>query len=223
MADARNHHFNRTVFSVLFVIGAVSSLPAREDFDNELKNPCMGRPTGFVRDLSSCQNYFQCDNGQPISGTCDTNYVFDAETEECVGAENADRACFRCPDNTNYELVSVPNICGQYIQCLNGSPELRACPSGMAFDGRAGVHQCNVAPSPYECYREDFGDIEHQSCPQVYDEPIYYVEPTEPTVYNINDPLRFNFNVCKLVVVLVLFQVLCLLRTDKAHTVRVPR
>lgn len=198
MADAQNL-FNKILFCALFVIGAVTSLPVNDDFvdnTNELKNPCFGRQAGFVRDLSSCQNYFQCDNGRPISGTCDNNYVFDAETEECVGEENADRVCFRCSDTTYYELMSVPNICEQYIQCFNGYSSLRACPSGLVFDGRSGVHQCNVPPSPYECYREDFGDIEHQSCPQVYDEPVYYVKPNEPTAYGSNDlSLIFNINV----------------------------
>lgn len=185
MADVQ-YYLHKILFFAL-VVRVVTSLPT-DDFDylNELENPCFGRKDGFVRDLSSCQNYFQCDNGQPVPGACDSNFVFDAESEQCVGEENTERVCFRCPDNTFYELVSVPNICIQYIRCFNGIPSLRVCPSGLAFDGRAGIHQCNVPPSTEECFREDLGDVEHQTCPPVYDEPIYYVEQNNPSVYGSN-------------------------------------
>lgn len=185
MADVQ-YYLHKILFFAL-VVRVVTSLPTDDsDYLNELENPCFGRKDGFVRDLSSCQNYFQCDNGQPVPGACDSNFVFDAESEQCVGEENTERVCFRCPDNTFYELVSVPNICIQYIRCFNGIPSLRVCPSGLAFDGRTGIHQCNVPPSTEECFREDLGDVEHQTCPPVYDEPIYYVEQNNPSVYGSN-------------------------------------
>lgn len=144
-----------------------------------LENPCFGRRDGFARDLSDCQRYFQCESGNAYLGSCDEFQVFDAETEMCVSSSEADRVCFRCPSN-QYELISVPNACRQFIQCLRGIPTLRACNIGLVFDGQAGVHQCNKEVTPGFCFRESPTDIALQSCPPVYDQPIFYLDINLP-------------------------------------------
>lgn len=179
------HYFKKTLVFVLYLSVVTSSPDGDIGFSfNEFDSPCYGRTDdGFVRDLSSCQRYVYCENGQANSGICDPDYVFDAESELCVSEDMADTVCFRCPENIDYELISVPHICKQYIQCFHGNPTLKACPSGLVFDGRAGIHQCNQEPSPTQCYREDLADIEHRTCPPVYNELIYYVEPDNQSMY----------------------------------------
>lgn len=179
------HRFQKSLFFVLFVSFVTSSPDDDSKYNSkQLDNPCYGRINdGYARDISSCQRYFQCENGQAYPGICDSNYVFDAESELCVPDDMTDTVCFRCPETSDYELISVPNICIQYIECLRGNPTLKACADGLVFDGRAGIHQCNQEPSDSQCYREDLTDIEHQSCPPIYDQPFYYVELDNPSMY----------------------------------------
>lgn len=146
-------------------------------------NPCYGRHGGFARDLTSCQYYYECVDGEAHQLNCGDDRVFDADNEQCVYREFASKVCFRCSPNVQYYLVSVPHACRQYIQCMNGRPSLRLCPTGLAFDGRAGIHQCNREPSQDTCYRENPDDIEETLCPTVYDDPIYLVDNNNKSVY----------------------------------------
>lgn len=157
-------------------------------------NPCYGRHGGFARDLTSCQYYYECVNGEAHQMNCGDDRVFDAESEQCVYREQASKVCFQCSSNVKYYLISVPHACRQYIQCMNGRPSLRLCPTGLAFDGRAGIHQCNREPSPEFCYRENPNDIEEKFCPPVYDDPIYLVDDYNKSMYAYIPYLTSLFN-----------------------------
>lgn len=138
-------------------------------------NPCFGRPDGFARDLTSCRHFFACRSGSAQRGLCDNGNFFDGETEDCVRPHEA--RCFQCPGGSNsYELFSVPRACPQYIRCFNGQVSLHICPSGLSFDGRRGIRNCNYSPGPGICYREnDGGDggASQQRCPFVGNQPVY--------------------------------------------------
>lgn len=148
----------------------------------QLDNPCYGRHNGYARDLTSCDRYYYCDNNRPYPGVCDYGFVFDAEIELCVTADNSDRVCFRCSANKYYELISVPNACQQFIRCFNRYPALFLCPNDLVFDGRSGVHQCNRIPPQGGCFRENPTDIEEMTCPPIYNDPVFYVDPIQPSV-----------------------------------------
>lgn len=140
-------------------------------------NPCVGgRGEGFARDLMECGRYFYCDgNGNAFPGVCDYDYVFDAETQMCVTRYSADQVCFKCSSKF-YELMSVPHACQQFIQCFNGRPTLHLCSDGLVYDGRSGIRQCNTPPYQGGCHRENPGDVEQGTCPQIYDRPIFLAD-----------------------------------------------
>lgn len=174
------------IFIVLFLLrDSISFVNKSVNYSNYLTNPCYGQTNSFVRDLSSCKQYYQCEDGEPNPGTCDDGYVFYAETEKCVDESHASEACFRCNAKKQYELVSVPGACQQYIQCMHDTPSLRICPNGLVFDGRTGIHQCNKEPFSGGCHREEPNDIENRDCPFVDNdgEPTYIVDPNNKSVY----------------------------------------
>lgn len=174
-------YFRGTV-PFFLIICSVASLSIKQNqtltnnFLNPLTNPCAGRGNGKVRSIdvnsviSDCSEYIECVNDQQIDvKKCGYGMqYFNAETEECVGTSEV---CFRCPTNTVYELVSVPHICTQFVHCFNGLAVLGACPGDLVFDGRPGIHQCNRADKPNQCYRENKDDFEYKPCPPVSNEP----------------------------------------------------
>lgn len=175
--------FSKTFLFVLFISSVASlsinsnrTLASSTSFLNPLTNPCKGRGTGKVRaiDVNSvihdCSLYVECANDQVVAeNKCEYERLyFNAETEECV--ESSD-VCFRCPPNTIYELVSVPHICSQFIHCFNNIAVLGACPGDLVYDGRPGIHQCNRAERPGECYRENRDDYEYRPCPPITSVP----------------------------------------------------
>lgn len=161
----------------------------------KLDNPCYGREEGFARDLASCERYYYCKDGNAFTGECDLGLVFDAESELCVSGENADRVCFRCSADKSYELISVPSACSQFIRCFNGYPTLHVCPGKLVFDGRSGIRQCNKAPPQGDCFRENPNDIDQGTCPPIYNEPVYFVDPKRPSVYVSDNSFKvYEFN-----------------------------
>lgn len=177
------HQLCNILMLLLLSQNVISKVNKSVNFFSHLTNPCYSRRNGLARDLSSCKQYFQCDNGEPSWGICDDGYVFNAETEMCVDEVHSAEACFRCDSQKQYELVSVPGACQQYIQCVHSIPSLRICPNGLVFDGRAGVHQCNMQPSMGGCHRENANDIEKRKCPPSANEPIYIIDPDNRSVY----------------------------------------
>lgn len=169
-------------FTIFSAAGVICSTDDNAIVLSPLDNPCTGRRNGFARDLTSCERYYYCENGDAYSGICDPNYIFNAETEECVSSQNADQVCFRCSADKSYELVSVPNACPQFIRCFRGYPSLHLCPNGLVFDGRGGVHQCNTSPGQGGCFRENQSDVDQGICPPIYDGPIFYVDQRQPSV-----------------------------------------
>lgn len=140
-------------------------------------NPCTGRPDGFARDFNSCNHYFACHNGQATRRVCPSGRLFDAETEQCVVRDQA--RCFQCPQNEPFRLLSVPRACPQYILCFLGSVSLNLCPSGLVFDGRRSVRNCNYEPSQGRCFREDDlgqGEPLIPRCPFVAGRPVYIAD-----------------------------------------------
>jgi len=151
-----------------------------------LQNPCRGRGDGFARDLTSCNHYFYCTNGNSIRGVCSNNRLFDAEREFCVNPNSA--RCFQCPRTNSYELISVPNACPQFVRCFNGSPTLHICPQGLVFDGRAQIKQCNIGTANGSCYRENSEVVPPppvQRCPTVTNRPVFFPDPSDCSVYYV--------------------------------------
>lgn len=148
-------------------------------------NPCNGRASGFARDLNSCNHFWACRNGAGVRGVCKNNDLFDGEKEFCLRPNEAQ--CFRCPASEPYQLFSVPKACHQYIRCFNGVPTLHACPSGLVFDGRTGIHNCNHRPANGICHRENsinggHGGQNSQRCPSVGNKPVYLRDPSSCSV-----------------------------------------
>jgi len=151
-----------------------------------LQNPCQGRRDGFARDLTSCNHYFHCANGNSVRGVCPNNRLFDAENELCVNPSNAQ--CFQCSRTNSYELISVPNACSQFVRCFNGNPTLHICPSGLVFDGRSQIKQCNVGPPNGSCHREN-SNVQPPPppvrCPTITNGPVYLPDPNSCSVYYV--------------------------------------
>lgn len=126
----------------------------------------------FVRALdgnsspSDCSQFNECYNNQVQEKlTCpDDRPYFDAQNQECV--QNRD-VCFKCPHN-EYELFAVPHVPKQFILCFKRKPVVSSCNTGLVFDGRPGVHQCNN-----EWGAEDQSDLENTQCPSISNEPVY--------------------------------------------------
>lgn len=153
------------------------------DYPNEIRDPCVGRASGFARDLTSCRHYFWCANGVGSRGVCNNNQFFNGEIERCVTQDQ--RQCFECRATEAYHLNSVPNACHQYIQCFNSRPTLHLCPQGLVYDGRTGIQQCNVPPPTGGCYRENDGPGESDppvNCPAVTSKPVYIRHPNSCSV-----------------------------------------
>lgn len=146
-------------------------------------NPCFGRPDGFARDLLSCRHFFACRSGNAQRGQCGNGNFFDAENERCVRPQHA--RCFRCPAGNQYQLYSVPRACRQFIHCFNGQPTLRACPSGLVYDGRRSVRNCNFSPGHPMCHREEADEVGApvQRCPMVSGRPVFLPDRQSCSVY----------------------------------------
>lgn len=143
---------------VLAITTIVCSVVAQQQV-----NPCQGVQGGFAQDLDSCNHFIVCDNGQQRSrGACPDNTRFDVERQACVAP--ADSRCFQCPPR-GHELFSVPRSCNQFVQCFNGRPTLHACPSGLSFNGRPGVRECDVTCQP----STPAGPTPTQRCPSQAD------------------------------------------------------
>lgn len=172
----------------VFMVGVVNSSVLTNNQVIELADPCYGAGFSKVRAITKdgvvapCYEYVQCiDDLTDEILSCPYHMpYFDAENQECV--DHAD-VCFQCP-KTPYALVSVPNICQQYISCVNGKPFLSACQGGLVFDGRPGVHQCNFAPNndPVECFRENLDDLENKPCPSYHNKPIFETSDDYPAM-----------------------------------------
>lgn len=161
--------------SICVVILVLAAGVLAQDFPNQIRDPCTGRPSGVARDLTSCRHYFWCVNGRGSRGVCDAGRLFNGETELCVTADQ--RPCFACRSEP-YHLNSVPNTCHQYIQCFNTQPTLHVCPSGLVYDGRASVRNCNLPPPTGGCYREnDTPEDVPIQCPPVGNRPVYLRHP----------------------------------------------
>lgn len=92
---------------------------------------CHGRPNGFARDLDNCQQYFVCQNGNPIRARCPGNLAFDANNQVCWWRD--DVTCFRCPQDHLYSLLSVPHTCNQFYRCWRGRATIHTCPGALIF------------------------------------------------------------------------------------------
>lgn len=168
----------QSVRLLILVFVANEVLGQRPEYPNEISDPCAGRISGVARDLRSCRHYFWCQNGVGSRGNCLNNQFFDGEIEKCVPSDQ--KPCFECRATEAYHLKSVPNACHQYIQCFNRQPTLHVCPTGLVYDGRTGIRQCNEAPSTGGCYRENDSsgnDDPPISCPSVTNKPVYIRHP----------------------------------------------
>lgn len=150
----------------------------QNNYPNQISDPCIGRTSGVARDLTSCRHYFWCANGVGARGNCMNNQLFDGELETCVAPDQ--KPCFECRDTEAYHLNSVPNACHQYIQCFNRQSTLHLCPTGLVYDGRSGIKQCNIPPPNGGCYRENDdpgSDDTPVNCPSVTSKPVYIRHP----------------------------------------------
>lgn len=130
-------------------------------------HPCHGRRSGFARDLHSCSNFWRCAENPPTRGQCPGQNLFEPESERCVFPRNS--RCFNCPQTLPYHLISVPQACHQFTRCVNGVATLHTCPSGLVFDGRNGIRNCNWRPAGGGCHREGNGNDDNNEmvCPSV--------------------------------------------------------
>lgn len=165
------------MFLVLVANGVLSQAV---DYPNQVRDPCVTRVSGVARDLSSCRHYFWCRNGVGSRGNCMNNQLFNGEIERCVSSEQ--RPCFECRAEA-YHLNSVPSTCQQYIQCFNRQATLHLCPTGLVYDGRNGIRQCNRPPPTGGCYREnDTPGNDSPVCPSVTNRPVYIRHPNSCTM-----------------------------------------
>lgn len=169
----------RSVSVLVLVLIASGVLGQQDEYPNQIRDPCVGRSSGHARDLSSCRHYFWCKNGVGYRGNCINNQLFDGEIERCVTPEQT--PCFECLATEAYHLNSVPNACHQYIQCFNRRPTLHLCPSGLVYDGRTEIKQCNIPPASSGCFRENDrpGPVQ---CPPVTIKPVYIPHPNSCSV-----------------------------------------
>lgn len=146
-------------------------------------HPCTGRVAGFARDLNSCNHFWRCGANPSTRGACPNGNRFDAETERCVQPQHSN--CFSCPTDTAYKQLSVPRACNQFIRCFHGRATLHACPHGLVFDGRTGIHNCNVRPLAGGCHREnDLHDEPMGLCPGVIgNRPLFLRDHTDCARY----------------------------------------
>lgn len=163
----------------VLILALVANGVFGQDYPNQIRDPCVGRISGVARDLASCRHYFWCSNGSGSRGVCPNNELFDGESERCVFSDR--RPCFECSATEAFHLNSVPNACSQYIQCFNRQPTLHLCPSGLVYDGRNGIRQCNIPPPSGGCLRENGSpggeDSAPISCPPVTNSPVFIRHP----------------------------------------------
>lgn len=126
---------------------------------------CRGRTTRFASVLSDCKDFWRCFHDPPTRGSCPDNTLFHDERQTCVLPRN--QRCFECNRNTFYQLRSVHGACNQFSVCFNGQTSLHECQSGLWFDGRRGISNCNRRPANGQCYREENLTEQEQSiqCP----------------------------------------------------------
>lgn len=171
--------FNVDLLILVAAILSVNSVSAQEE-PHTITNSCYARQNGtFARDLNSCRHYWYCKEDRGVRGECGNNLTFDAEINYCVQQHNQN--CFRCPPK-GYYTESVPHACRQFMECWNGNFRLRVCPTGLVYDGRNEVRQCNSPPSSGGCYREVRleDDEDRPLCPQSDNAtPIFLPDPTD--------------------------------------------
>jgi len=158
--------------------------------------PCHRIASGFARDLTHCQQYFVCQNGQAIRQRCPGNLFFDAENQACWWREEV--TCFQCPRTHVYSLQPVPNTCHQFYRCWLGIATIHACPSNLVFDPNQ--RHCNL---PYGTGCEGDDNLE-QTCPATDGPfPVFLADAYSCEVYHVchgGVPIRrqciggFHFN-----------------------------
>lgn len=120
---------------------------------------CVGVPNfRFVRSLMSCENYYQCIDGNAFLLSCPVGQFFDEQRQTCDRAENVDCPIVQpppppiapptCNEDNNFRFIRNPLSCTEYFQCLNGTAFLFACPRGLYFNEL--IQTCDY-PSNVEC------------------------------------------------------------------------
>ncbi|XP_062555531.1 probable endochitinase [Armigeres subalbatus] len=101
---------------------------------------CNGQLNGSTQpDLSRCNRYYSCSNGNAIAMSCAAGLHYNAQQKVCDRPINA--GCVKCP-TSGFKNLPVDGACGKFIQCFQGVAKERECPSGLLFDSDYG--QCNL-------------------------------------------------------------------------------
>lgn len=102
----------------------------------------------FVPSPESCENYYQCIDGNAFRLSCPRGLYFDEPGQTC--SDPRDVVCNvtppptpptaptpppapSCDDVPNFRFIPHPNSCQDYFQCINGNAFLVSCPRGRYF------------------------------------------------------------------------------------------
>lgn len=137
---------------------------------------CHRRAFGFARDLTNCQQYFVCQNGNPVRARCPGNLAFDAHNQVCWWREEV--TCFNCPQTALYSLQPVPHTCHQFYRCWRGRATIHTCPNDLVFHPRQ--RRCTRL-SGSGCAGDD---VIPEGCPaQNGPNPVYLIHASDCNAY----------------------------------------
>lgn len=148
----------------LFVLLALFAVGT---FAQQSVHPCFSRNGGFAPVLNECRAFWRCEDSPPSRGVCDSDRVFNDQTQGCAPLEWT--RCYRCTEVTSFRQSSIFGACRQFARCFRGRPDLFSCPEGLVFDGRAHIRNCNYPPPVGRCFAsdDDFDrDLEEEYDPQ---------------------------------------------------------
>lgn len=119
-------------------------------------NSCDDAPDfSYVPSEISCSLYYQCFDGFETPLTCPPGLEFSVQLQGCTSPELAEcdiaddpDAVGVCDNQPNFSYVARNGTCTLYYACVNGSPFLLSCPSGLFFD--VGQQTC-VLPELSSC------------------------------------------------------------------------
>lgn len=110
---------------------------------------CAGVALGnFVRNSASCQLYYYCNGQSALSGSCPTNFMFNARTQTCDPPQNVD--CYEC-STRGVQHLQHPTSCSSYYRCTNGVRTTVACSASLTFDVTTG--ECSATANKDHCSR----------------------------------------------------------------------
>ena len=162
-------------------------------------NPCEGLGNQFLPQEGSCPGYIRCFNQQATYGECAAPYSFNVELQACSYSTGdcaewwlatttvapEDLTMYECDPAKPPHFLPHASVCAKYVLCYAGTPIIKDCAEGMAFD-----------PAQNGCVDESLTECLDNPCPAVDSAlPDYFPHPRDCGKYFIcylGQPIEFT-------------------------------